>query len=193
MSSCSSETTPEASAPSTSGLRASAAHYVCVLTGDRLFSIAHPHEIIGDGLAYRVRGSLEAGICRDAEDDQIFCSDGADTLPLNLIDIVEWAGLKPVKLDTSEFIKYWQRYIVALQHYLQVQVHDEDAADNLLLGAHQFARSLLTRFEEHDILLGASEDTRGPLVVLKYEDDDPLTPQLHFLRLGVRRVDGTAD
>ena len=38
------------------------AHYECVLTGDRLFSKVHPHEIVEDGLVLSVRGSIDGGL-----------------------------------------------------------------------------------------------------------------------------------
>eukprot|EP00325_Prymnesiales_sp_UTEX-LB-985_P033876 CAMPEP_0174743656 /NCGR_PEP_ID=MMETSP1094-20130205/82188_1 /TAXON_ID=156173 /ORGANISM="Chrysochromulina brevifilum, Strain UTEX LB 985" /LENGTH=60 /DNA_ID=CAMNT_0015947913 /DNA_START=1 /DNA_END=183 /DNA_ORIENTATION=+ len=40
------------------------------------------------------------------------------------------------------------------------------------------------RFDELDFLIGASEDARGPLAVLYYKDDDPLTPHIYFIAAG---------
>ena len=39
-----------------------ASSVVCVITGDRLFSRAHPNKLVEDGLAYRVRGDMAEGL-----------------------------------------------------------------------------------------------------------------------------------
>ena len=41
---------------------------------------------------------------------------------------------------------------------------------------------MLQRFDECDFLLSASEDPRGALIVLRYDDHSPLSPLLFFLR-----------
>ena len=118
-------------------------HFECVFSGDRLFSQDHPYEICEDGLVYRVRGSTFNGICALAkgEDPELQFSEQADTLPPRVIDVVRWAGLRHAPLDKSSFIKHWQRYVAALQR--RVEGDDPDAADQLLLRCHDFARKLL--------------------------------------------------
>ena len=78
-------------------------HFMCVLTGDRLFSDAHPHEIVEDGLAYRVRGSLDEGLAVLSLDTQYTLpADGE--LPLDVTDVVRWSGLRqqlPFRLAPS--------------------------------------------------------------------------------------------
>ena len=61
----------------------------------------------------------------------------------------------------------------------------QSRADQLLLRAHTFARKLLHGFDELDFLMSASEAPQGPLVVLHYTDDDPLTPYFYVLADGV--------
>ena len=42
-------------------------------------------------------------------------------------------------------------------------------------------------FDELDFFISASEQSQGPLIVLHYKDDDPLTPYLYVLADGVRQ------
>ena len=174
--------------------------YMCVLTGDKLFSHVHPHELVEDGLAYCVRGSMDEGLSALALESAALPSDGE--LPLHVIDVVRWAGLRRVQLDKPGFVKHWQRYVGALQRHIEgsggsTSVPESDSsagegaatatsqADELLLRAHTFARKLLHGFDELDFLLSASENAHGPLIVLHYKDDDPLTPYLYVLAEGV--------
>ena len=164
--------------------------FSCVLTGDPCFSTLHAHELVEDGLAYRVRGSMDDGLSALAQDFSTETSSLAlladGTLPAHTIDVVRWAGLRHVRLDKAGFIKHWQRYLVALQAHVQSKEADGEAqADALLLQAHGFARKLMHNFDELDVLTGASDDVRGPLAVLHYLDDDPLTPCLFFLAAAV--------
>jgi hypothetical protein len=158
----------------------------CVLTGDRLFSRGHPHEVVEGGLAYRVRGDLDAGLTRLAL-EQFTLPVEADSLPLTAVDVVHWADLRHAQLDRSGFVRRWQRYTSALQrHMLREGGEGEDAADAFLLDSHSLARKLLQNFDELDVLVGASEHADGPIAVLHYLDEDPLTPQLLFLCVGCR-------
>jgi hypothetical protein len=162
--------------------------YRCVLTGDRLFGALHPHELVEDGLAYCVRGSMDAGIDALAMEGGPLPRDGA--LPLSVVDVVRWAGLRPVELDRPGFVKLWQRYVAALQAHLEASGPEGvEAADELLLRAHLFARALMQRFDELDFLLGASEDARGPLAVLHYKEDG-LIPHIYYLAAGAVKAGG---
>jgi hypothetical protein len=169
--------------------------YTCVLTGDRLFSSAYPHELVEDGLVYRVRGSMEDGLNTLAIEAFTLPADGE--LPLRVIDIVRWAGLRRVHLDKPGFVKHWQRYVGALQRHIEragsgtgeesvaAAASAQARADQLLLRAHTFARKLQQGFDELDFLMSASEAPQGPLIVLHYTDDDPLTPYFYVLADGV--------
>ena len=161
----------------------------CVLTSDPCFSRVHPHELVEDGLVYRVRGCMTEGLNALAMAEPVaLLSDG--TLPLKTIDVVRWAGLHHLRLDKAGFIKHWQRYVGALQEHIESAGSPQDTvrANALLLQAHEFARRLLHGFDELDFLVGASEDSRGPLAVLQYTDKDPWTPYLYFLAAGVTLV-----
>ena len=172
----------------------SAPFFECVLTGDKLFSVAHPHALIEDGLAYRVTGSTERGLATLALDASFtFTADGA--LPATVVDIVRWANMRPLQLDKPGFIKLWQRYLAALQRRLEATPEAEGggcaASEQLLLRAHEFARKLLRSFDELEFLTGASEDASGPLGILHYLDDQPLVPQIYFLAVGARQRPAT--
>ena len=157
----------------------------CVLTGDRLFNKAlHQHEAVENSIAFRVRGSFDAGLSQLALEQYSLPAD-ADSLPPSAVDVVAWAGLRHVQLDRSAFIRRWQRYTAALQKHVAA-AENEAAADAFLLEAHSLARKLLHGYDELDVLVGASEHADGPLIVLHYLDDDPLTPQLLFLCAGCK-------
>ena len=162
-------------------------HFVYPLTGDRLFSDAHAHEIVSDGVAYCVRGNLDEGPPRSASTAP---QDGE--LPLRIIDVVQWSGLRHVQLDKPGFIKHWQRYIGALQQHVQAKAPKdgggEEGASALLLRAHEFARRLMHGFDELDFLVGASESKSGPVAIVHYLDEDPLTPYIYFLCEGAMAV-----
>ena len=158
--------------------------YRCSLSGDWLFSALHPHELLEDELVFCVRGSMDEGIAELACDGAPLPKDGE--LPLSVVDVVRWAGLRPTKLDRAGFVKLWQRHVGAL---LQQYDDEPDVADALLLRTHTFARGLLLRFEELDFLLGASENSKGPLGILHYREDE-ITPYIYFLAAGCRPVGG---
>ena len=168
-----------------------ASSVVCVITGDRLFSRAHPNKIVEDGLAYRVRGDMASGLARLAHEQYSLPAD-ADGWPLDTIDVVRWAGLRQVHLDRSGFIRRWQRYVTALERHILQRSQEEgggaDAADDFLLRSHTLAMKLMNSIDELDFLVGASEHDDGPLVVLQYLDDDPHTPHLLCLRAGCREA-----
>ena len=171
---------------------ASAAEVVCVLTGDRLFSRAAPHKLLENGIAYRVTGDMAEGLLRLAEKNYVPPED-TDGWPLDAIDIVRWADLRQVRLERSEFMARWRRYVQALvKHLLATPAAEgggEDAADAFLLASHDLAMKLLwTNYDELDFLIGASEQPVGPFAVLEYLDEDPLTPTLLFLTAGCREV-----
>jgi hypothetical protein len=158
--------------------------YTCALTGDRLFRASYPHEVVEGGLAYRVRGSMDAGLSTFGPEQASLPNDG-DSWPLHVVDVVRDAGLHQVQLDRSGFVKHWQRYISALQrHVAATDAQGTEAADELLLRAHTFARKLMQNFDELDFLVGASEALNGPVAVLHYLDEDPLTPQIYFICQG---------
>lgn len=166
-------------------------HFVCPLTGDRLFSDAHAHEIVSDGVAYRVRGNLDEGLAALSLDTQFTLGEDGE-LPLSVIDVVRWSGLRHVQLDKPGFIKHWQRYIGALQQHVQAKAPKdgggEEGASALLLRAHEFARRLMHGFDELDFLVGASESKSGPVAIVHYLDEDPLTPYIYFLCEGAMAV-----
>ena len=77
----------------------------CVLTGDRLFNKAlHQHEAVENSLAFRVRGSFDAGLSQLALEQYSLPAD-ADSLPPSSVDVVAWAGLRHVQLDRSAFAR----------------------------------------------------------------------------------------
>jgi hypothetical protein len=102
-----------------------------------------------------------------------------------------------VHLDKPGFVKHWQRYVGALQRHIEragsgtgeesvaAASSAQARADQLLLRAHTFARKLQQGFDELDFLMSASEAPQGPLIVLHYTDDDPLTPYFYVLADGV--------
>jgi hypothetical protein len=154
----------------------------CALSGDVCFSRAHPCELAEDGLIYRVKCSVDAGLNMLALDDTFSMSEDPN-LPPSTIDVVRWAGLRQIKLDKSGFIKHWQRYLAVLQQHMEKDGSSSSAArsDDFLLRAHLYARKLLPRFDELDVFVGASDDVQSVLAILHYSDDDPLTPYLDFL------------
>lgn len=161
---------------------APAPFFTCVLTGDKLFSKAHRHAVDEDGLVYRVRGDMAEGLATLGLEQYTMPPD-ADGWPLRVIDVVRDAGLRHVLLDKPGFIKHWQRYIGALQQHVEA-TDSGAAADSLLLRSHDYARKLMCNFDELDFLVGASESSGGPLVILHYLDDDPITPCIDFLCVG---------
>ena len=167
--------------------------FYCALTSDRLFSHAHPHELHEDGLVYRVRGSTDAGLGALALELGSLPSDGE--LPLRMIDVVDWAGLRQLRLDKPGFVKRWQRYVGALQHHIEALPEASgggaEASERLLLRSHEFVRTLMNSFDEVEILVGASENANGPLAVVRYLDEEPCTPYIYFLAAGVQT--GSAD
>jgi hypothetical protein len=183
----------------------------CRLTGDRLFPAASPCEVVEDGLLYCVRGSLDAGL-RTLADNPASSLTPHGMLPLGVVDVVRWAGLRQVALDRPAFIKHWRRYLAGVAKSLQrAGAADSASADALVARGHLFARTLIQRFDECDFLLTSSEDPRGAyvaaptvptdatrrrthqrwlppaphrLVILLYEDQAPLSPLLFFLKDG---------
>ena len=171
-----------------SSMAATLPRVVCVLTGDRLFSCAHPHEVVECGLAYRVRGDMTDGLRRLAEEQYSLPAD-AEGWPLEAIDVVRWSGLRQIQLERSDFIRRWNRYVAALEQRLLQQRTEgggEDGADAFLFGAHDLALRIMHKFDELDFLVGASEHAEGPLAILEYLDADPLTPTILFLCAGCR-------
>ena len=161
-------------------------YYACVLTGDSLFSTVHKHELVEDGLAYRIYGSVESGLALLALEPSFVLPASGD-LPLHVVDTVRWGKLKQLQLDRSGFVMRWQRYVAALQRRLEGA-----AGEQLLLRSHAFARKLLRNFDELDFLIGASEGTDGPIAILHYLDDQPLTPCIYVLADGAERREPSA-
>ena len=164
--------------------------FYCALTGDRLFSHAHPHELDKDGVVYRVTGSTDAGLSALALELDSLPEDGE--LPLRMIDVVDWAGLQQSRLDKAGFVKRWQRYVGALQRHVEALPEANgggvEASNQLLLRSHDFVREILNDFDEIEILAGASENADGPLAVVRYLDEEPLTPYVYFLAAGVQKA-----
>ena len=156
--------------------------FTCVLTGDKMFSQTAPLEFVDD-VAYSVRGSIDAGL------DALLLESpmpppGGSSLPIEVVDLVSWAGLRPTPLDRAGFMQRWQRYVAALQAHLQSQPDGERRAERLGKSGLLFARKLLGHFDELDFLVTASDVPGGGLAVLHYREDG-LTPYLYFLAEGV--------
>ena len=103
--------------------------FICVLTGDKMFSQTAPREFVDD-VAYSVRGSIDAGL------DALLLESpmpppGGSSLPIEAVDLVSWAGLRPTPLDRAGFMQRWQRYVAALQTHLQNQPDGERRAERL--------------------------------------------------------------
>ena len=103
--------------------------FVCVLTGDRMFSQTAPREFVDD-VAYSVRGSIDAGLDALLLESPMTLQ-GGSTLPIEVVDLVSWAGLRPTRLDRAAFMHRWQRYIAALQAHLLHQPDGERRAERL--------------------------------------------------------------
>ena len=150
--------------------------FTCVLTGDKLFSSSSTYELVDD-VAYSVRGSIDAGL------DVLLLqspSVGGTALPLEVVDLVSWAGLHPITLDKAGFVQRWQRYMAALQVHLAGQPDGEQRADRLAQRGQLFAKKLLGNFDELDVLVSASDAAGGGLAVLHYREDG-LTPYIYFV------------
>jgi hypothetical protein len=177
----------DSSGDSGAALAATSPYYACVLTGDCLFSTVHKHELVEDGLAYRIYGSVEGGLALLALEPSFVLPASGD-LPLRVVDMVRWSKLKQLHLDKSDFVMRWQRYVAALQRRLEaLPSGGAAAAEQLLLRSHAFARKLLQNFDELDFLIGSSESPDGPIAILHYLDDQPLTPFLYVLAAGAER------
>ena len=138
--------------------------FVCVLTGDRMFSQTAPREFVDD-VAYSVRGSIDAGLDALLLESPM-TPPGGSTLPIDVVDLVSWAGLRPTRLDRAGFMQRWQRYIAALQAHLLHQPDGERRAERLGKSGLLFARKLLGHFDELDFLVTASDVPGGGLAVL---------------------------
>ena len=138
--------------------------FVCVLTGDRMFSQTAPREFVDD-VAYSVRGSIDAGLDALLLESPMTLP-GGSTLPIEVVDLVSWAGLRPTRLDRAGFMQRWQRYIAALQAHLLHQPDGERRAERLGKSGLLFARKLLGHFDELDFLVTASDVPGGELAVL---------------------------
>ena len=141
-----------------------------------------PRELVDD-VAYSVRGSIDAGL--DAlllESPTLPAGPG---LPLEVVDVVSWAGLKPIALDKAGFVQRWQRYLAALQLHLATQPDGDSRAERLAQRGQLFAKKLLGNFDELDFLVSASDAAGGALAVLHYREDG-LTPYVYFIAEGVR-------
>lgn len=138
--------------------------FVCVLTGDRMFSQTAPREFVDD-VAYSVRGSIDAGLDALLLESPM-TPPGGSTLPIDVVDLVSWAGLRPTRLDRAGFMQRWQRYIAALQAHLLHQPDGERRAERLGKSGQLFARKLLGHFDELDFLVTASDVPGGGLAVL---------------------------
>ena len=138
--------------------------FVCVLTCDRMFSQTAPREFVDD-VAYSVRGSIDAGLDALLLESPM-TPPGGSTLPIDVVDLVSWAGLRPTRLDRAGFMQRWQRYIAALQAHLLHQPDGERRAERLGKSGLLFARKLLGHFDELDFLVTASDVPGGGLAVL---------------------------
>ena len=150
--------------------------FTCVLTGDKLFSSSSTYELVDD-VAYSVRGSIDAGL------DALLLrspSAGAAALPLEVVDLVSWAGLRPITLDKAGFVQRWQRYMAALQVHLAGQPDGESRAERLAQRGQLFAKKLLGNFDELDFLISSSDAAGGGLAVLHYREDG-LAPYIYFV------------
>ena len=156
--------------------------FICVLTHDPMFSQTAPREFVDD-VAYSVRGSIDAGLDKLLLEGPM-SPPGGSSLPIEVVDLVSWAGLRPTPLDRAGFMQRWQRYIAALQTHLQNQPDGERRAERLGKSGLLFARKLLGHFDELDFLVTASDLPGGGLAVLHYREDG-LTPYLYFLAEGV--------
>ena len=158
----------------------SVAMFTCVLTGDKMFQQSAPRELVDD-VAYSVRGSIDAGL-----DAMLMESPtrGGDALPVEVVDVVSWAGLRPISLDKAGFVQRWQRYMAALQTHLRHQPDGERRAEQLGKSGLLFAKKLLGNFDELDFLVTASDAPGGGLAVLHYREDG-LTPYIYFIAEGV--------
>ena len=153
---------------------------VCVLTGDRFFPSTSPCEVVEDGLLYCVQGSFASGMVEFADDPSASLTP-SNELPLSAVDIVRWAGLRPVHLDKASFIKQWRRYLASVSHMVEHVEGGGARAQRLATQGHLFARKLLQRFDECDFLISESENPRGGLVILLHDDLAPLTPLMFFI------------
>ena len=78
--------------------------FTCVLTGDKMFQQSAPRELVDD-VAYSVRGSIDAGL--DAMLMESPTPGGGDALPVEVVDVVSWAGLRSISLDKAGFVQRW--------------------------------------------------------------------------------------
>lgn len=155
--------------------------FQCVLTGDKMFQQSAPRELVDD-VAYSVRGSIDAGL--DAMLIESPTPQGGNTLPVEVVDVVSWAGLRPISLDKAGFVQRWQRYMAALHTHLRNQPDGERRAERLGKSGLLFAKKLLGNFDELDFLVTASDVPGGGLAVLHYREDG-LTPYIYFIAEGV--------
>ena len=156
--------------------------FTCVLTGDKMFSQTAPRELVDD-VAYSVRGSIDSGLDALLLDSPMPPQEGS-SLPVEVVDLVSWAGLRSTPLDRADFVQRWQRYVAELQTHLQSQPDGERRAEQLGKSGLLFARKLLRNFDELDFLVTASDVPGGGLAVLHYREDG-LTPYIYFLAEGV--------
>ena len=174
------------------------AEYRCVLTGALLFHSDSPHELVEDGVAYAVRGSLDDGLeALAAGDGEQAAATAAAGFPMDVIDVIARARLQPLELDRPAFIQRWQAYLRALQAAVE-RDHGVERTERLAIGAQIFAKKLLREFDELDFFTPPADSGDGPppaaapLAVLGYREDE-LTPYVYFLKEGVREVRGGAN
>ena len=66
---------------------------------DSLFSAVHKHELVEDGLAYRIMAAGEGPALLALEPSPVLPASG--DLPLHVVDIVRWGKPKQLHLDRS--------------------------------------------------------------------------------------------
>ena len=159
----------------------SSPYVACAFTGQRLFSRAHPHQVVENGHCYRVRGDMVEGLQQLALDNYEMPED-FDGWPVETIDVVRWSGLRREKMDRSEFMRRWITHAKAIENRLLALPPEkgggEEATDKFLFDTHEIAIKILHRFGEVDVLIGPADAKEGPLVVLHYLDAEEATPHL---------------
>jgi len=139
-----------------------------VFSGDTLFDSTHPKSVV-DCVAYEVR-SAWAPVYSDA---------GVRTA----IELVEAHKLRPLPLTSEGFCEYLKGYIPKLTAHLR-NTRRADRLELFQANVQQFARRVLSDFEQFSFFTGVSGDTDDGIAMCFFKADQT-TPHFYFMRDGV--------
>mmetsp|Transcript_56042 Transcript_56042/g.122000 ORF Transcript_56042/g.122000 Transcript_56042/m.122000 type:complete len:191 (+) Transcript_56042:297-869(+) len=173
------------------GVESSFKEYLCILTGELLFTSRFPHQIEADGNIVAVcclGESFEPELLpHPTQSNERVISQ----LVLGSADLMACSGLQRLELDRTGFVKLWQRYIQELQWVLPECHASVLRREKLEVFSHVLARQILCRFDELEFVGTGGNHSCGGVGIVHYREDG-VTPWLWFLAEGVDGVTGSS-